>query len=48
MKLLPLLLLAFLLSLGVACSSEAVVPPTATPDVPTYSKDEAIGLVQGV
>jgi hypothetical protein len=46
-KLLPLLLLACVLSLGVACSSEPAVPPTATPDVPTLSKGEVIGLVQG-
>ena len=51
MKLLPVLLLAFALSLGVACSSEPpppAVPPTATPDVPTFSEGEAIGLVQGM
>jgi len=47
MKLLPLLL-AFVLSLGVACSSEPAVPPPATPDVPTFSEGEAIGLVQGM
>ena len=38
----PLLLSA--LSLGVACASE----PAATPDVPTLSKGEAIGLVQAM
>jgi hypothetical protein len=48
MKLLPILLLTLVLSLGVACSSEPAVPPTATPDVPTYSEDEAMGLVQGM
>ena len=48
MKLLPILLLAFVLILGVACSSEPAVPPTATPDVPKYSSGEVIGLVQGM
>jgi hypothetical protein len=31
MKLLPILLLTFVLSLGVACSSEPAVPPGPTP-----------------
>jgi hypothetical protein len=48
MKLLTVLLLACVLSLGVACSSEPAVPPTATPDVPILSKGEAIGLVQAM
>jgi hypothetical protein len=45
MKLLPVLLLACVLSLGVACASEASEPP---PDVPTFAEGEAIGLVQGM
>ena len=44
MKLLPLLLLTFVLSLGVACASE--LPPV--PDVPKYTEGEAIALVQGL
>jgi len=48
MKLLPILLLTLVLSLGVGCSSEPAVPPTATPDVPKYSEGEAIGIVQGM
>ena len=44
MKLLPVLLLTFVLSLGVACSSE----PPPVPDVPKYTEGEAIGLVQGM
>ena len=50
MKLLPILLLTFVLSVGEACSSEPepAVPPTATPDVSKYSRGEVIGLVQGM
>jgi len=49
MKLLPILLLAFIISLGLACSSEPAVSPTATPDVLTHSANEAVGLlVQGM
>ena len=44
MKLLPILLLVFVLTLGVACSSE----PPQVPDVPKYTEGEAIGLVQGL
>ena len=44
MKLLPILLLVFVLSMGVACSSE----PPQVPDVPKYTEGEAIGLVQGL
>jgi hypothetical protein len=51
MKLLTVLLLTCVLSLGVACSSEpapAVTPePTATP-APKYSEGEVIGLVHGI
>jgi len=48
MKLLPILLLTCVLTLGVACASEPAVPPTATPDVPTLSEGEVIGLVQAM
>ena len=44
MKLLPALLLACVLALGVACSSE----PPQVPDVPKNTEDEVIGLVKGL
>ena len=46
MKLLPLLLLTYVLCLGVGCFSDSTPPPK--PDVPKYTKGEAIALVQGL
>ena len=55
MKLLPILLLAFVLALGVACSSEPAVPPapapTVTPSVQTIElrqHSREIGLLPEV
>ena len=53
MKLLPILLLAFVLALGVACSSEPAVPPgpTPTPSVQTIElrqHSREIGLLPEV
>ena len=46
MKLLPVLLLTYVLCLGAACFSDSA--PSPEPDLPKYTKGEAIVLVQGL